>query len=172
MVCPSKKNARSTERVLPGTRNERFRLREIDLQPRVPETLTFKKRASNSRKVLGDVWLRTSHHESGLLKAIILARMGPNFFHRPRLDSASPRRYPIEPVRQGSPSNEDIRANFRGFTWLPLQPFPPVPSRSIAAFLFGWTASSRSWKTPARLSTRAPSTISAWPSAVAGQSPR
>ena len=80
----------------------------MDLQPRVPETLTFKKRASNSRKVLGDVWLRISHHESGLLKATILARIGPNFFHRPRLDSAMPRRYPIEPVRQGFPRNEDI----------------------------------------------------------------
>ena len=92
MVCLSKKNARSTQRVVPGTGNERFRLTAIDFQPRVAETLTAKKRASNSRKPLEGIWLRISRQESTLFLAIILARISPDFFHSPRLDSSQPRR--------------------------------------------------------------------------------
>ena len=109
------KNARAAKRVLPGTRNERFRQREIVFQPRVAETLTVKKKAGNSRKGLEGAGLRISRHESASLRASIaikVAGLHPDFFHRLRLDSAAPRRYPKRSVRQGFLRNRDIRAEF------------------------------------------------------------
>jgi len=65
------------------------------------------------------------------------------------------------PVRQGSfAQRRHPNGMFRGCTWLHCHTlFPPAPTRSIAAFPFGWTASSRSWKTSALLPTRTPCTI-------------
>jgi hypothetical protein len=90
------------KRVIPGTRNDQFSFSEINVWPRVGENVPVTSWDSNNRKALEGARL-----------------LCPGFSTAPGLDSATPKRYSREPVRQGSPHSEDIRTDFRGRTWQP-----------------------------------------------------